>query len=144
MAEIWPDAGLDLVLNIFPKNGTNVANTYLGLFTNFSATTVGSAAQGANTDYTEADFGSYARQTIAAASWGSPAAGTGGRKVTAGQVTFPTATGNGTVTIKGFHLLSATSGAATVYFAANFDDTTAVQINTNDVIKVTPTIQYNN
>ena len=30
------------------------------------------------------------------------------------------------------------------YFAANFDDTTAVTINTNDIIKVTPTINWQN
>jgi hypothetical protein len=28
--------------------------------------------------------------------------------------------------------------------ACNFDDTTAVTVNTNDVIKVTPTMQANN
>lgn len=144
MAEIWPDAGLDLVLNIFPKNGTNVATTYLALFTTFTASTVGSSSQGASTDYTEPNFTSYARQSIAAASWGAPAAGTGGRKVTAAQVTFPTATGNSSSATNGFWLGTTTSGAASVYFAANFDDTTAVTVNTNDVIKVTPTVQYNN
>jgi hypothetical protein len=29
-----------------------------------------------------------------------------------------------------------------VYFGSNFDDTTAVTVNTNDVIKVTPTWIY--
>jgi hypothetical protein len=144
MAEIWPDAGLDLVLAIFPKNGTNVANTYLSLFSTFTATTVGSAAQGASSDYTDADFGAFARQTVAAADWGAVAAGAGGRKVTAAQKTFPTATSNATATVKGFTLLTAVSGAATVYFAANFDDLTAIQVNTNDIVKVTPTAQYNN
>jgi hypothetical protein len=144
MAEIFPDEGLDIVLEIFPRGGTNLTTTYLSLFTSFTATTVGSSSQGADT-YTEPDFGSYARQSIAAASWGAIAAGTGGRKTTAAQVTFPTATSNASATVKGFWLanqLSATGDKA--IFAANFDDTTAVQINTNDVIKVTPTIQYNN
>lgn len=143
MAEIWPDAGLDLVLAIFPKNGTNVATTWLALFTPFTASTVGSAAQGASTDYTEPSGNAYARQSIAAASWGAIAAGTGGRKTTAAQVTFPTATGSWG-TVNGFWLANAVSGAATVWFAANFDDVTAVPIQTNDIIKVTPTIQYNN
>lgn len=143
MAEIWPDAGLDLVLAIFPKNGTNAANTYLALFTTFTASTVGSASQGAHTDYTEPSGNAYARQTLAAATWGAIAAGTGGRKTTYTQVTFPTASGSWG-TVNGFWVGNATSGAATVYFAANFDDTTGVAIQTNDVIKVTPTIQYNN
>lgn len=144
MAEIFPDEGLDLILAIFPKGGTNLTTTYLSLFTAFSASTVGSNSQGADS-YTEPDFGAYARQSIAAASWGALAAGTGGRKTTAAQVTFPTATGNASATTKGFWLanqLSATSDIC--IFAANFDDTTAVQINTNDVIKVTPTMQANN
>ena len=144
MAEIWPDAGLDLVLGIFPKGGTNITTTYLGLFTTFTASTVGSASQGSTTDYTEPSGNAYARQSLAAATWGAIAAGTGGRKTTYSQVTFPTATGSWG-TINGFFVNNASAtGAQTVFFAANFDDTTAVAIQTNDVIKVTPTAQYNN
>ncbi len=144
MAEIWPDEGLDIVLEIFPRGGTNLTTTYLALFTSFTASTVGTNGQGADT-YTEPNFGSYARQSIAAASWGAIAAGTGGRKTTAAQVTFPTATSNSSSATNGFWLanqLSATADKAV--FAANFDDVTAVTINTNDIIKVTPTAQYNN
>lgn len=143
MAEIWPDEGLDIVLNIFPKGGTNLSTTYLSLFTSDTASTVGTAAQGAD-HYTEPGSGAYARQSIAAASWGAIAAGTGGRKTTAAQVTFPTATG-AWGTVNGFWLanqLSATGDVA--LFAANFDDTTAIAPQTGDVVKVTPTIQYNN
>ncbi len=143
MAEIWPDEGLDIVLEIFPRGGTNLTTTYLALFTAFTASTVGSSTSVAD-NYTEPNFGSYARQSIAAAAWGAIAAGTGGRKTTASQVTFPTATGNSSSATNGFWLanqLSATGDKA--IFAANFDDTTAVTINTNDIIKVTPTAQYN-
>jgi hypothetical protein len=143
MAEIFPDEGLDVILEIFPRGGTNLTTTYLALSTAFTASTVGSSSQAADT-YTEPSGGAYARQSIAAAAWGAIAAGTGGRKTTASQVTFPTATASwGTVNL--FWLanqLSATGDKA--IFAANFDDTTAVTINTNDVIKVTPTIQMNN
>lgn len=143
MAEIWPDEGLDLVLAVFPKNGTNAASTYIGLFTAFTASTVGTSGQ-TRADYTQVSGGAYAHQTIAAASWGATAAGSGGRKTTAGQVTFPTATAVWG-TVNGFMVLNtSTAAAGSVYMAANFDDTTAVTINTNDVIKVTPTIQYNN
>lgn len=143
MAEIWPDEGLDLVLGIFPKNGTNAATTYIGLFTAFTASTVGTAGQ-TRSAYTQVSGGAYAHQSIAASSWGSAAAGSGGRQVVAGQVTFPTATAVWG-TVNGFMLLNtSTAAAGSVYMACNFDDTTAVTINTNDVIKVTPTIQYNN
>lgn len=143
MAEIWPDEGLDIVLNIFPRGGTNLGNTFLCLFTTFTASTVGTAGNQADS-YTEPSGGAYARQTIASNSWGAIAAGTGGRKTTAAQVTFPTATAVWG-TINGFWLANQASASGdAALFAANFDDTTAVTINTNDIIKVTPTIQYNN
>lgn len=143
MAEIWPDEGLDLVLGIFPKGGATVATTYIGLFTAFTASTVGTAAQ-TRSSYTEPSGGAYARQSIAAASWGSQAAGSGGRQSTAGQVTMPTATAVWG-TVNGFAVFDTSTGAAgKVYFAANFDDTTAVTLNTNDVIKITPTVLYGN
>ena len=135
---------MDLILEIFPRGGTNLTTTHLALFTSFTATTVGSSSQVAN-DYTEPDFGAYARQSVAAADWGAIAAGTGGRKTTAAQKTFPTATSNASATVKGFWLANQASATGDkCIFAANFDDTTAVQINTNDIIKVTPTYQANN
>jgi len=144
MAEIWPDEGLDIVLEIFPRGGTNLTTTYLALFTAFTATTVGSNSQAADL-YTEPNFGSYARQSIAAASWGAIAAGTGGRKTTAAQVTFPTASSNSASATNGFWLANQLSASGDkCLFAANFDDLTAVTINTNDIIKVTPTAQANN
>lgn len=142
MAEIFPDEGLDIILAIFPKGGTNLTTTYLSLFTAFTASTVGSSSQ-TRSSYTEVDFGAYARQSIASGSWGTIGAGTGGRLTTAAQVTFPTATSNSTTSTKGFFLANASTVGVCI-FAANFDDVTAVTINTNDVIKVTPTIQYNN
>lgn len=141
MAEIWPDEGLDAVLNIFPRGSATVGNTWLGLFTTFTASTVGTNTN-PMASYTDPTGGSYGRQTIVSGSWGAVAAGTGGRKTTASQITFPTATAVWG-TINGFSLATAIS-AGTCYFAANFDDTTAVTINTNDIIKVTPTAQYNN
>ena len=83
-----------------------------------------------------------AGQTISSASWGAQAAGTAGRKTAAGQVTFTTATTGGWGTINGFTLGNALT-VGSIYFAANFDDTTAVAIASSDIIKVTPTIQYN-
>lgn len=144
MAEIFPDEGLDIILEIFPRGGTNLTTTYLALTTSFTASTVGTAGQVAN-DYAEPNFGAYARQAIVSGSWGSLAAGTGGRKTTAAQVTFPTATSNSSSATNGFWLANQLSASGDkVIYAANFDDTTAVTVNSSDIIKVTPTLQANN
>jgi hypothetical protein len=141
MAEIWPDEGLDLVLGYFPRNGTLPANTWIALFTAFTASTVGTNTA-TMTAWTEPGAGvNYARQTISSASWGAQAAATGGRKSTAGQVTFGTASGSWG-TVNGFTIANSLT-VGSVYFGANFDDVTAVPIQSNDIIKITPTIQYN-
>jgi hypothetical protein len=96
--------------------------------------------------WTEATGTSYARQSIAAGSWGAAAAGTGGRKSAAGQVTFPTVGSGAWGTINGFFIATNSasgSGDKTIFFA-NFDDTTAIVSAAGDVIKVTPTWQINN
>lgn len=144
MAEIWPDEGLDLVLAIFPKGAATAATTYIGLFTAFTASTVGTATQTMSA-YTEpANAGAYARQSMAAATWGAQAAQTPGRKSTYAQVTFPTCTAVWG-TVNGFAVSNtSTYNAGTCYFAANFDDVTAVTLNTNDVIKITPSVVYLN
>jgi len=148
VAEIFPTEGLDLIIGVIPKNGTTPASTYMGLFTTFTASTVGTAGN-PRASYTEPSGGAYARQTIAAASWGSNADGGGsadqpGRKTTAGQVTFPTATAVWG-TVNGFFIAnSSATSAGSLWFACNFDDTTAVVINTNDIIKVTPVWEIRN
>lgn len=143
MAEIFPDEGLDLILTIFPKGGTNLSTTYLALFTSFTATSVGSSSQTADS-YTESDFGSYARVAVAAADWGSISAGTGGRKLSAAQKTFPVATSNGSAAINGYWLANQSSASGDkCIFAANFDDG-ATSISTDDVIRVTAQMQMNN
>lgn len=143
MAEIFPDEGVDVVLEIFPRGGANLTTTYLALFTAFTATTVGTSTSTADS-YTEPSGGSYARVSVAAADWGAIAAGTGGRKTTAAQKTFPTATA-AWGTVNGFWLANqlAATGDKCIY-AANFDDATAAVVNSGDVIKVTPTMQANN
>ncbi len=139
MAEIFPNEGLDLIYGGFPKGGTGPANTWLGLFT---ASTVGTSAAVIASWSEVSNAGAYVRQTISSASWGTVGTTQSGRGSAAAQVTFATATAVwGTVT--GFFIASsATNAAGTVYFGANFDDTTAVVVNTNDVIKVTPTWVY--
>lgn len=149
MAEIIPNEGLDLLLGIFPRGGTNLTTAYLALFTGLTASTVpaqtavlstyGAAAFG------EAAYTSYARQSIAAASWGAQAAGAGnaagGRQSSAAQVSFPAATATYAVAITFFGLANASAhGSEIAVFYADFDDTTSIaSMAIGDVIKVTPT-----
>ena len=84
--------------------------------------------------------GAYLRGTISARAWGTVGTTQSGRGSAAAQVTFATATAVWG-TVNGFIIASgATAQAGIVWYGANFDDTTAVAINTNDVIKVTPTL----
>lgn len=142
MAEIFPDEGLDKILGIFPKGTATDTTLGLHLFTSQTASTVITSGQG-EANITEANFTNYAAQSLAAATWGAIAAGTGGRKTTYPQVTFPTcgSTGN---TINGWYITDDSSSPTLAVCVANFSDTTAVTLTENDVIRVTPTVQYNN
>lgn len=142
MAEIFPNEGLDLIFAGFPKGGTGPANTWIGLFTAFTASTV-SASNSTVASWTEVSAaGAYARQTISSASWGTVGTTQSGRGSAAAQVTFATATAVWG-TVNGFIITnSLTTNAGNAWFGANFDDVTAVAINTNDVIKVTPSWIY--
>lgn len=139
-AEIFPDEGLDIVLGQWPKDTTRLSTTYLCLFTSQTASTVITSGQ-TMTNVTEATFTNYARQALAAATWGAQAAGTGGRKSTYSQVTYAAA-GSAQV-INGFFIGDATPPVKVVG-QANFDDGAATSLQSGDVIKVTPTAQFNN
>lgn len=141
MAEILPNEGIDLFLanSGFATTGVSPVNTWLALFTTFTASTVGNSASVA-ASYGEPTGGGYARQTISSASWGAIGSTTSGRITTCAQVSFPQATaGSYSAAVNGFWLGNSLTVGKT-YFAANFDDTTAVTINTNDQIKVTPSL----
>ena len=145
MAEIIPDEGLDYILAIVPKNGTNIGTTYLGLFTSQTASTVPASTMvlATPTGITEANYTGYSRTSISSASWGATGAKTiwtqSTRGTTAGQVSCPTATASYATAINGF-FLSTASSAGVCLMASNFDDTTAVaSLAIGDVIRVTPT-----
>lgn len=140
MAEIFPDEGLDIVLGQWPKDTVRLSTMYLCLFTSQTASTVITSGQ-TLANVTETTYTNYARQSLAAATWGAAAAGTGGRKTTYPQITFPTVGTTG-ATINGFFIGDATPPTK-VIAQANFDDVTAVVLATNDIIKVTPTVQFN-
>jgi hypothetical protein len=140
MAYMCPDEGLDLWLGQFPLNTVKYTSPLnLCLFTSQTATTVITHAQ-TFANVTETTYTNYARQSLAAATWGALAERPTnlGRQSVYPQVTFPTVGASG-ATINGFHI---TNNGNTVLFPgqANFDDLTAVVLLTNDVIKVTPTI----
>ena len=142
MAFMFSDAGLDFLLGQYPKGATQVTTTYLELFTSQTASTV--IAHDANTNtITETSYTSYARQAMAAATWGAASeySTTLGRQTIYPQITFPTVGASG-ATINGF-MIASTNAAPTssnIVCQANFDDMTAVVLATNDVIKVTPTL----
>jgi hypothetical protein len=142
MASMFPDTGLDIFLGQFPKDATRLTAVFLGLFSSQTASTVITHAQ-TGSNVTESGWTNYARQSLATATWGAQAEyqTTLGRITTYPQVTFPTVGASGG-TVNGFVLLStnAAPGAANLIAQANFDDTTAVVLATNDVIKVTPSI----
>jgi hypothetical protein len=140
MAEIFPDEGLDAILTIYPKGGAYTSPLQLKLFKSQTATTVITSGQ-TIANITETTYTSYAQQALAAATWGAVGAGTGGRKTTYPQVTFPTCGATGD-TINGFYI--ANNGATVCICQANFDDGLAVVLATNDIIKVTPAITYQN
>lgn len=141
MATIFPDEGLDIVLGQMPLATAKYTSPLnCALFTSQTASTVITHAQ-AFANITETVYTSYARQTLAAATWGAIAERPTnlGRQVTYPQLTYPTVGATG-ATINGFYI---TNNAHTICLAqANFDDVTAVVLATNDVIKLTPTWAY--
>lgn len=140
-AQMCPDEGLDIVLGQFPFNTAKYTSPLnCALFTSQSATTVLTHAQ-TFANVTETVYTSYARQTLAAATWGAAAERPTnlGRQQTYPQLTYPTVGATG-ATINGFYI---TDNAHTkVIGQANFDDGLAVVLATNDIIKVTPTWAY--
>jgi hypothetical protein len=141
MAQMCPDEGLDFILGQFPFNTAKYTSPLnLALFTSQTASTVITHAQ-TIANITETTYTSYARQSLAAATWGAAAERPTnlGRQQTYPQVTFPTVGASG-ATINGFYITN--NGHTIAIGAANFDDVTAVVLLTNDVIKVTPTFAY--
>jgi hypothetical protein len=143
MAYMLPDEGLDIILGQFPKDTTRLTSVYLCLFSSHTASTVITHAQ-AMADITESAWTNYARQALANTGWGAPAefSGADGRVVAFSQITFPTVGASGG-TVNGFFISDILSTTGDKCIAqANFDDTTAVVLATNDIIKVTPSFAF--
>lgn len=138
-AVMLPDEGLDIWLGQFPLATVKYTSPLnLALFKSQTASTVITHAQ-TIANITETTYTSYARQSLAAATWGALAERPTnvGRQTTYPQVTFPTCGATGD-TINGFYVTN--NGHTICIGQCNFDDTLAVALAQNDVVKVTPTI----
>lgn len=147
-AEIFPDEGLDVLLNQQPRNSSQaiVDPTYLGLFTSQTSSTVPgrTAVLATQTGVTEvANAGAYARVAVnggaGAQDWGAIATSGNGRRTTAAQKSLPESTASWG-TVNGF-LCATTSGHGTgkAFFYANFDDLQPVVVNAAGyTLRVTP------
>jgi len=142
MAEIIPNEGLDLMLAIFPKNGTNLATSYVGLITGTLPTAT--AVLSTYTGVTEATtISNYARQSHAAAGWGSVGARTIWSQSTRGvpgtQVTFPTPASAFATPITGFLVCDALAhGSEKAIFYSDFVEGNIASLAIGDIVKVTP------
>lgn len=146
MAEIYPDEGLDYCLGVVFDALAQDTTFFVGLFTSQTAATVPTrtATGGAvPAGWAEATFTNYARQPIAAGSWGAPSTNGNGRKISAPQVTFPAVGASGD-TINGFFIatLVASGAGDTIIYFANFDSGVARVLITGDIEKVTASAQF--
>lgn len=142
MAEIFPDEGLDHILNKTPRAIAAIQTTYyLGLFTTQTASTVPARTETlASAAVGEPSSGAYARQAVANTDWAAIATNGSGRRTTSAQKSFAENTGSWG-NINGFFLanqLAAGAGSVAIFYA-NFDDNTAVPATVAGyTIRITP------
>lgn len=148
MAEIVPDEGLDYMLGVLFKGGTQDTTLFLGLFTSQTASTVParSATGGAvPAGWTEmsASSGSYARIALATGDWGAAATNGNGRRITLSAAKQFTGF-VGAAAANGFFIAtnSASGAGDTILAFANFDSGAARTLaNVADQLNVTPRMQ---
>lgn len=150
MASIFPDEGLDYLLNIAFKGGTVDTTLYVGLFTSQTASTVpartaiGGASPSGWTEMSAAS-GTYSRQAIATGDWGSPATNGDGRRIALSAA--ETFTGFvGAAAANGFFIAtnSASGAGDTILYFANFDSAAARTFaSTSDELDLTARVQLN-
>lgn len=143
-AEIFPDEGLDHILNKVPRATTAIQTTYyLGLFTGSTAATVPARTEtlaAPTAAVAEPSGGAYARVAVTNTDWAAIATNATGRRTTSAQKSFASSTGSWG-NINGFFLanqLAAGAGSVAIFYA-NFDDVTAVGVNAAGfTVQVTP------
>lgn len=143
MSEIFPDEGLDYIMAIFPKNGSNIATLYLGLFKSQTPTTVparSATLADEGNSWSEVTGSGYARIALAAAGWGAQATAGSGRKSTYPQQTF-TAAGAWDAA-NGFFIATTNDNTGKAICFANFDSGVARTLQSaGDTLKVTPAME---
>ena len=149
MAEIFPDEGLDLILNNTFGTATSMGATYyVGLFSSQTVSTVPArtATGGATPSGWQevwAVTGTYSRQPITTAGWGAISENGNGRRRSGTQVTFTGFTNSGSAA-NGFFISTGSAKLAgdTILMFANFDSGVARTLATvSDQLLVTPTVQ---
>lgn len=136
MAEVFPNEGLTHILNVFPANDIAIpASLTLSAFSSQTASTVmGTAETYANV--TVCAYSGYQDATLGSADWGAPSATGGTVTVTHNQQNMGTAGEAGTANGGYIH------NAGTVVCQFNFDDLTAVVLQSGDILKITPTMGF--
>ena len=144
--ELFPNEGLDQLLNIAIRGTVSQqANWYVGLWyaTPASPTAVPITKSQTMANVLEIQTpgsNGYTRQAISASSFGVPGDTANGRSTVGPQVTF-TATGGNWGRADGFFISDQSSGGKIIAISC-FSDQTSVTVNQNDVLKVTPTIEF--
>jgi hypothetical protein len=149
MAEIFPDEGLDLVINTMFKGGTQDTTLFVGLFTSQTPTTVPArtATGGASpSGWTEmaASSGTYARIAIATGDWGANATNGNGRRSTLSAAKQFTGF-VGAAAANGFFIAtnSAAGAGDTILYFSNFDSGVARTFAAvGDQLNLTPRVQF--
>ena len=145
MAEIFPDEGLDHILNKVPRSTVAIQTTYyLGLFTTQTASTVAARTETlASAGVGEPSGGAYARVAVANTDWAAIATNGSGRRTTSAQKSFVENSASWG-TINGFFLANqlAVGAGSVAIFYANFDDVTAIPATVAGyTIRITPYFQ---
>lgn len=149
-ASIFPQEGLDLLLEMQPRNTqAKVDPTFLGLFTGATATTVPAfttVLNGNPAAVTEvAASNAYARVQVDGAAtvqeWGAIANGgaANSRRTTASQQSFPESTGSWGTVNGFFNATVSGQGLGKAFYYANFSDDQPVVINSAGyTLRITP------
>lgn len=133
MALLVPNAGKAALLTMLVKDTSPEAFS-LRLYKNDYTPVNGSVAG----DFTVADFTGYANVTLARASFGT-ATSADPSVITYAQQSF-TCSGASSNTIYGYYVVGATSG--TILWAERFASARTVTVS-GDIVKVTPTLSFN-
>lgn len=144
-AEIFPNDGLRFLHDWFPRQSAAPATLYVGMFTNFTASTVGDITTTIGS-MVEPTGGSYGRQPLPAASWAAAASTASGVVSTAAQVSFlETQSAYGpTHAVNGYFLTDKATGSGAMLAMSNFTDAAGVErpaviVNgAGIVVRVTP------